>query len=788
MNTEQHPYQDPKRPVGERVDDLLSRMTFDEKLAQLGSVWAFQLMADGTFSEERAAELTVHGLGQVTRLAGATSLLADEAASVANEIQRHLAEHTRLGIPAIIHEEICSGVMARGATVFPQAIGVASSFDPTLNEEIADAIRVQMRMSGTHQGLSPVLDITRDPRWGRTEETYGEDPFLVSQMGNAFVRGLQGPDLASGVVATAKHFVGYGAPEGGMNWAPAHIGDRELREVYLHPFEAAVAAGLASVMNSYNELDGVPGAANEPLMNQLLRDTWKFEGTVVSDYFAVSQLAVYHRLVEDDSSAASLALNSGIDVELPSTDCYGGPLAAAVADGAVDMATVDMAVRRTLRHKFQLGLFETVTVDPQSAAAVVDTPEQRDLARRAARRSMVLLSNDGSLPLGDAPGRIAVIGPNADDARNLFGDYAYPAHIESLRAMRGERNVFNIPMPSDMSFDPVDVSAPTILDALRDRYGDLVQHARGCAVNDDDVSAIPEAVALAAEADVVVLVLGDKAGLTVDCTSGEGRDRSSLDLPGAQEELARAVIATGTPAITVLVTGRPCGSTALHRDSAAVLMAWLPGQEGGVAVAELLAGDTSPGGKLPITFPRNVGQVPLFYAHKVSGGRSHWQGDYVDGPTRPLYPFGFGLSYTKFELTNPVVETPGIGDGESARVAVTVANRGELAGDEVVQVYFSDVEASVTRPVLELKAFARVGLEPGEVKTVRFDIPIGQLGFYDKNLDYVVEDGDIDVLVGTSSHEVVEAGQVNIKTTGPIKKAFVGEWRVEPDSHDTEHM
>lgn len=781
MNNEPHPYQDPERPVDERVDDLLSRMTFDEKLAQLGSAWAFQLMSERDFSAERTAQLTVHGLGQVTRLAGATSLLPDAAASIANEIQRHLIENTRLGIPAIVHEEICSGVMARGATVFPQAIGVASSFDPELNQAIAHAIRVQLRSSGAHQGLSPVLDISRDPRWGRTEETYGEDPYLVARMGNAFVRGLQGDDLDTGVIATAKHFVGYGAPEGGMNWAPAHIGERELREVYLHPFEAAtVETGLASVMNSYNELDGIPGAANDTLMNQVLRDTWGFEGTVVSDYFSVGQLAVYHRLASDAASAATLALNSGIDAELPSTDCYGSPLAAAVVGGAVEMDTVDEAVRRTLRLKFRLGLFEHPFVDPDAALSVVDTPEQRDLARMVARQSMILLRNDGSLPLGPEPGRIAVIGPNADNARNLFGDYAYPAHIESLMEMRDEHNVFDIPMPGDISFDPVDIAAPTILDALRDRYGDRVAHAAGCGVNDDDTSGIAEAVEIAANADVVVLVVGDKAGLTVQCTSGEGRDRSSLDLPGVQEQLARAVIETGTPVITVLVVGRPCGSVDLHEGSAAVLLAWLPGQEGGLAVADLLTGEANPGGKLPMTFPRNVGQVPIFYGHKVSGGRSHWQGDYVDGPTTPLYPFGFGLSYTRFELSNAVVETPNIAEGESARVAVTVTNRGGLPGDEVVQVYVKDVEASVTRPVLELKAFARVGLEPGEAKRLLFDIPIGQLGFYDRELAYVVEDGEIDIFVGTSSDELVTAGQVAIKATGQIEKAFDGNWQVGP--------
>jgi len=780
MDRENPSYRDPDLTVAERVEDLLARMTLDEKLAQLGSAWAFQLMSGSEHSAERAEPLTRDGLGQVTRIAGATSLTADAAARIANQIQRHLVEETRLGIPAIFHEEICSGLMGRGATVFPQAIGVASTFEPGLNEEIADAIRIQMRLAGAHQGLSPVLDVTRDPRWGRTEETYGEDPYLVSRMGNAFVRGLQGDDLSEGVIATAKHFVGYGASEGGMNWAPAHLGQREVREVFLHPFESAVVeAGLRSVMNSYNELDGVPGAANETLIDGLLRKTWGFEGTVVSDYFAVDQLAVYHRLAADKAQAASLALRSGIDVELPSMDCYGTPLADAVKTGDVEIETIDNAVRRTLRHKFELGLFENPYVDPEAALASVDTPGHRDLASRVARMSMVLLKNDGVLPLVSNPGRIAVIGPNADTARNMFGDYSYPAHIESLLEVRDQHNVFDVPIPMDVPFEPVDVEASTILDVLRDRFGDRVTYARGCGTSDGGTGEIAHAAELASEADVVVLVVGDKAGLTVDCTSGEGRDRSSLDLPGVQEELARAVIETGTPVVTVLVVGRPCGSEYLHERSAAVLLAWLPGQEGGSAIVDVLDGTFNPGGKLPISFPRTVGQLPVFYGHKVSGGRSHWQGDYVDGPTTPLYPFGFGLGYSDFELTEAFVETPSIGEGESARVSVTVTNTGEVSGDEVVQVYIRDSEASVTRPVLELKAFARLTLGPGESTLVRFDIPVGQLGFYDHGLDYVVEDGEIEVFVGRSASDITSAGTVLLKVVGPIEKAFDGSWQVD---------
>lgn len=766
-------YRSPDLPVANRVEDLLKRMTLEEKLAQLGSAWVFQMLSGDDFSPERAAEVCQHGLGQVTRIAGASNLRPDRAADIANQIQKTLVEETRLGIPAIVHEEICSGVMAAGSTVYPQALGVAATFEPDLNRRIADAIRAQMRSAGAHQGLSPVLDVSRDPRWGRTEETYGEDPYLVSRMGMAFVEGLQGDDLGSGVIATAKHFVGYSAPEGGMNWAPAHIGERELREVYLHPFEAAVkVAGVRSIMNGYHELDGVPCAANGDLMNGLLRETWGFEGIVVSDYFAVDQLAVYHRLADDKVEAASISLNAGIDSELPSTDCYAGALETALTEGSVSMATIDEAVRRTLRLKFELGLFEKPYVDTTLAVAAAESRDHTELAGEVARKSMVLLSNDGTLPIA-ATKKIAVIGPNADVGRNLYGDYAYPAHIESLQAMRGE-GVFHMPIPDDVAFAGSESGAPSVLDALRGRFGESVEHARGCGINDQDTSGFEAAVQLANRSDIVVLVLGDKAGLTVDCTSGEGRDRWSLDLPGVQEKLAAAIIETGKPVVTVLVVGRPSGSTKLHEESAAVLVAWLPGEEGAAAIADTLSGDYNPGGKLPMTFPRNVGQVPIFYSHKVSGGRSHWQGDYVDGPTSPLYPFGHGLSYTRFELEEPTVETPAVGEDGSVRVSARLTNVGDRAGEEVVQLYVRDIEASTTRPVVELKNFVRVGLEAGASRLVTFEVPVGQLGFYDRELSYVVEDGEIEFLVGTSSAALLPAGSVSIKTVGTIEKVFDG--------------
>jgi beta-glucosidase len=771
-------FRDPDLTVGERVDDLMGRMSLTEKAAQLGSAWVFQLVDHDGLSPERAPKLMEHGLGQVTRISGASRFGAEEAASIANAIQHHLVEETRLGIPAIIHEEICSGLMASESTVFPQAIGVAGTWEPDLAEAMADVIRIQMRAMGVHQGLSPVLDVCRDPRWGRVEETYGEDPHLVARMGGAFVQGLQSGDLAQGVVATAKHFVGYGASEGGMNWAPAHIPARELREVYLHPFEAAVrTADLWSVMNGYHELDGVPCGANRDLLVGILRDDWGFARCVVSDYFAVRQLAEYHRLVADGESAAVMGLTAGIDVELPGTDCYGEPLLAAVAAGAIDEDVIDTSVRRVLETKFALGLFEQPYVAVEDVAAVTDTAPHRDLARHVARKSMTLLRNDGVLPLRPDLGTVAVIGPSADAARHLYGDYTYAAHQESLREMRADENVFSIPMPEGVEFGDPSVAFPSVYDVLRDRLDGEVRYAKGCDVNSDATDGFDEAVALAAAADVAVMVMGDKSGLASDCTCGESRDRAVLDLPGVQEDLVRAVVATGTPVVLVLVAGRPCGSVWVHEHSAAVLMAWLPGQEGAAAVADVLVGDVSPGGKLPISFPRTVGQLPTYYGHKVSGGRSHWKGDYVDGSSHPLYPFGFGIGYTTFALEEPGVAEDEVPWNGTATVQVTVTNSGDRVGDEVVQLYIRDPEASVTRPVLELKGFARVALEPGESKLLTFTLPAGQVGFYDHDLRYVVEPGTIEVLVGTSSQDLVAAGTFTIvpdPSGAPPVKAFDG--------------
>jgi beta-glucosidase len=771
------PYRDPSLTIADRAADLLSRMSVAEKLHQLGSVWVFQIATERGFDPTRATPLLADGIGQITRVSGASSFTAAQAADLANSIQRHLIEHTRLGIPAILHEEICSGLMAREAAVFPQALGVAATFRPELNRQLADSVRAQMRAIGTHQGLSPVLDICRDPRWGRLEESYGEDPFLVSQMGIAFITGLQGSndgrDLRHGVVATAKHFVGYGASEGGMNWAPAHLGERELRDVYLRPFEAAVRdAGLASVMNAYQELDGIPCAANRWLLTELLRGEWGFDGTVVSDYFAIKQLDDYHGIVGTWEDAAVTALTSGIDVELPSTECYGDVLRSAIDRGAIAMSDVDEAVRRVLEAKLRLGLFERPYVDVDRVAAQTRTPEQIALSRQLATESLVLLRNDGVLPLRRGIGSIAVIGPNAANARHMLGDYSYVTHVESLlEVLKSGQNVFAMPLDRGIDLDEhTDIGhVVTVYDALVAALPDTtVRYAEGCSISGDDRSGFDEAVQAAASSDIAVMVMGERSGLTDDCTTGESRDVSSLGLTGVQEELVQAVAATGTAVVLILVAGRPVGSPRVHAAANAVLMAWLPGEQGGRAVVDVVTGAASPGGKLPVTYPRTSGQIPIFYGHKVSGGRSHWKGAYVDESNEPLYPFGHGLSYSTFTIATEGAVPPSVALDDTVEVSALVTNTGDRSGDEVVQLYARDPMASITRPVRELIGFARLTLAAGASARVTFVVPVTALGFSGRELTYVVEPGDIEFFIGASSSDLAPAGTVVITGDKPM--------------------
>lgn len=752
---------DTSRSVEERIEYLLEQMTLEEKIAQLGSTWIYQLLDNQEFSTEKAAALFANGAGQITRLGGASNLRPKQLAGLANQIQKYLIENTRLGIPAVIHEECCSGYMTRGATVFPQAIGVASTWEPELVEAMADVIRQQMRSVGAHHALAPVLDIARDARWGRVEETFGEDPYLTATLGTAYIKGIQGQSFANGVVATGKHFVGYSMSEGGMNWAPVHLNWRELRDTYLFPFEAAIReAKLGSIMNAYHEIDGVPCGISQELLTNILRDEWGFDGTVVSDYFTVDTLKNYHHIAESKGDAAALALEAGLDVELPSTDCYGEPLREAVEAGKVPIALIDRSVRRVLAQKFALGVFEKPYVDAD--AVTFDTPEDRQLAREIAQKSLVLLKNEGNLlPLSADLKSIAVIGPNADSVRNLFGDYAYPAHIETLIEARRQGTMFNQPLPDDILEDSESfIPAISVLAALQAKAGATVdiRYAQGCEVQSDSTDGFAAAVEAAQGADVAILVVGDKAGLTNECTSGEARDRAELTLPGVQRELVRAIYETGTPVVLVLVNGRPVSLEWIAEDVPAILECWFPSEEGANAIADALFGDINPGGKLPISFPRTSGQIPVFYGHRPSGGRSHWKGAYVETSNLPLYPFGFGLSYTQFGFSNLRLEQT----SDAFTVQVDVTNTGTRAGDEVVQVYTHQNARGITRPVKELRAFKRVTLAPQETQTVRVQIPVNQLGFYDQENRFVVEPGTVEVMVGNSSQDIHCTGTVEI--------------------------
>jgi beta-glucosidase len=544
--------------------------------------------------------------------------------------------------------------------------------------------------------------------------------------------------------------------EGGLNWAPPHIAWREMREVYLHPFEAAVReAKLASLMNAYHELDGEPCGSSRKLLTEILREEWGFDGTVVSDYFAINMLEEYHHVARSKAEGAHQALDAGIDIELPFTDCYGAPLRDAVQSGKIPESLVDVSVRRALAQKIALGLFENPYV--QTGSVEFDTPEQRQLAREIAQKSIVLLKNDDQLlPLDKSLGSIAVIGPNADSTRNLFGDYAFPAHIETLLELKHQGNVFKQPLPDDIESADDFIPAISVLSAIRETVapGTQIHYARGCDVLNPSTDGFAEAIEAARKAQIAIVVVGDKSGLTESCTSGEARDRADLNLPGVQGELVKAIYDTGTPVVLVLINGRPVSLGWIAESVPAIVEAWLPSEEGGNAVADVLFGDVNPGGKLTITFPRTVGQIPIFYGHRPSGGRSHWKENYVETSVKPLYPFGFGLSYTRFEFSNLRIAPTTVQAGGEVNIQVDVTNVGARTGDEVVQLYTHQQVPYVTRPLKELRAFKRVTLEPQQTQTVAFGVKVNQLGFYDRDNRFVVEPGTMEVMVGSSSQDI----------------------------------
>ncbi len=758
-------YRDAARPLDARVEDLLSKMTLDEKIAQIGSIWAMEVLDKRKFSPEKAAVLMKNGLGQISRAGVGTALEPGQIAVFVNGLQRFLVENTRLGIPAIVHEECLSGFIAREATIFPQIIGLASAWEPELVERMTEAIRNQMLAVGVRQGLSPVLDVARDPRWGRMEETFGEDPYLIARMGVAYVRGLQGGDIKNGVIATVKHFAGYGKPEAGLNHAPSDIPPRMLREVYLYPFEKAVReGGVLSVMNAYQEIDGLPCAASEELLTTILRNEWGFDGVVVADYYAVLMLNTFHRVASGRVEAARLALAAGIDMELPEHDCYTDALTAEADAGRFPIDIIDRAVARVLKMKFRLGLFEKPYIENPDVKKVFDTVDNRSLALEAARKSIVLLKNGNNLlPLDKGAGTIAVIGPHADSARNQLGDYTYPGHI-GITAMTADSLGCRLPA-EDIQPDTVPVRVVTLLEGIKARVagGAKALYAAGCHVSDGSEDGFAEAVGIAMQADTVILAVGGKSGLMPDCTCGEMRDSAGLRLPGAQEQLIKAVYETGKPVVLVIMDGRPLVLGWMADKIPAIVMAWKPGEEGGNAVADVLFGDYNPGGKLPVTFPRSAGQVPIYYGIRPSGGKSQFWGDYTDLPVTPLYEFGYGLSYTTFELSNLRITPERIRADGTVSIKADVKNTGSRPGDEVVQLYINDVVSSLTRPALQLKGFRRLSLQPGQAANVEFELPVKELAYYDINMQLAVEPGVFRVMVGTSSKNLALTGQFEVQ-------------------------
>jgi beta-glucosidase len=766
-------FRDPNAAIDDRVDDLLGRMTLDEKLAQVGSIWLTSLVNGDRFDADHVTARIPDGIGHVTRIGASTGLRPAASARLMNEIQRVAVERTRLGVPVMVHEEGVAGYCARDATQFPQAIGLASTWDEELVEAVADVIRGQMVAVGARHSLSPVLDVARDPRWGRVEETYGEDPYLVGRLGTTYVRGLQGADLRRGVIATGKHFLGYALSEGGMNHAPVQLGPRELREVYAEPFAAAIRdAGLASVMNSYSSIDGVPCAGSAAILDDLLRGELGFDGVVVADYFAVDLLMTHHGVAADKGEAGALALEAGLDLELPSLDCFGALLKARIEDGRVPIGALDAAAGRVLRSKFRVGLFEQPYVDEQAAPAAFDTPSDRALARRAATESIVLLQNrDDLLPLDpDRLRRLAVVGPAADDRRLLQGDYHYPTHLEILLDLDAapSAELAEAGLGADFLPDQGGAFSPgrhfvdhvTPLAGLRAAAPDLdIVHAEGCGTTGDDSSGLAEAAELAAGADAAIVFVGGRSGLTPAATVGEARDATDLDLTGVQAELVEAVAATGTPTVVVLVSGRVHTIGSIAAAVPAVVQAWLPGEEGGAAIADVVLGRAEPGGRLPVSMPRHVGQVPIHHGHRRGGGASQFWGDYTDGPSTPLVAFGHGLTYTTFAYGPLAVVAAGT-TAEPVVLRTTVSNNGARRGTEVVQLYVRDDVASVARSGQMLVGFARVVLEPAESATVTFEVDPSRLAFFDDQMRFVVEPGTFTFSVGGASDSATTSAAV----------------------------
>ncbi|NED16643.1 glycosyl hydrolase [Streptomyces sp. SID9913] len=759
-------WNDPSRSVSDRVDALIGAMTPEEKIAQLYGVWVGASDQGGEVAPhqhdmEEAVDLDTllpAGLGQLTRPFGTVPVDPALGALSLQRTQARIASANRFGIPALAHEECLAGFAAWGATAYPVPLSWGATFDPGVVRRMAAAIGRDMRSVGVHQGLAPVLDVVRDARWGRVEETIGEDPYLVGTIGTAYVQGLE----SAGIVATLKHFVGYSASRAGRNLAPAPMGARERADILLPPFEMAVREGGArSVMHAYNDIDGVPVAADETLLTGLLRDTWDFDGTVVADYFGIAFLKTLHGVAADWADAARAALTAGVDVELPTVKTFGAPLAEAVADGRVPEALVDRALRRVLTQKAELGLLDpdwspvpaaldgTDADDPDALRGKVDLdrPENRELARELAEKAVVLLTNDGTLPLA-RPRRIALIGPSAAEPTAVLGCYSFPLHV-------------GVQHPDV----PVGIDLPTLADTLADEFpaADFTV-ARGTGVDDGDLTGIDAAVEAARDADVVIAVLGDRAGLFGRGTSGEGCDAESLALPGAQQQLLDALLDSGRPVVTVLLAGRPYALGRAATESAAVVQSFFPGVEGTHAIAGVLAGRVEPSGRLPVSVPRGTGAQPSTYL----GARLAQASDVSNIDPTPAFGFGHGLTYTSFDWTDLTVDTSQAPTDGEVTLGLTVRNTGGRPGTEVVQLYLHDPVASVVQPVQRLVGYTRVALEPGQSRRVRVTVPADVASFTGRDGRRIVEPGVLHLRLAASSTDARLTATVTL--TGPERE------------------
>jgi beta-xylosidase len=772
-----YPYQDPQLSITQRVSDLLGRMTLSEKIAQMYSYWLI-LSADGnhrirtdpfcqTATTDNIKEMIRLGIGQITRPLGTHPVDPKEGVRALNALQKFLVEESRLGVPAISHEECLVGLMVKGATMFPSALNYGSTWNPELIEAVGREIRREAKQIGCHQGLAPVLDVSRDVRWGRTEETMGEDPYLVGVLATRYVKGLQGEKRE--LLATLKHYVGHSFSEGGRNHAPVHLGFKELNDVFALPFEMAVKqANAGSVMPAYHDIDNEPCHASRFLLTEVLRDQWGFHGLVVADYAGINLLHAHHGVAKNKAEAAALAFNAGLDIELPAFECA-EHLPQAVESRQISEQKINEIVSRVLGEKFRLGLFENPYVDENQVFLPSDGA--RDLAKEVALQSIVLLENKGILPLdASKEPKVAVIGPTADDQLAMFSGYRFPVHL----------------IAANMQQEGVQY-AKTPLQALTERFGsNNVRYAKGCDILterkpqapvfpgdvDSDVAAgskrtspisrsisrIQDAADCARQSDVAIVFVGDLAGLFQTGTVGEGSDTDSLQLPGVQEELLQGIIATGTPTIIVMTSGRPYVLNGLEDQAEAVLMAFQPGQEGAEAIADLLTGKANPSGRLVVSIPKNAGAVPFYYNHKLKSG-----GTPIAYHFGSKYCFGHGLSFTRFEYGPLVIEQDRVDiNGGTIALLLTLENSGEREGCEVAQVYVRDLCASQVRPVKELKAFKRVMLQPKQKVVVRFTIPVDMLNFTNRDNRRMVEAGEFEIMVGASSSDIKLRGKVEV--------------------------